>query len=145
MDNRSLYSVALARIVLGSVLLVHGIANTFGVWGGPALAHVSTEVAAQVSTTPDALASMAGYAQLGLGVLLLIGALARIAAFAALALVIAYAFYSGVYTAFFVRDKGVEYLLVIASMCWVVASLGPGPWKLDLRKLWPRRKASGGS
>ncbi len=127
------YSLTFARISLGVIVTVHGIANSFGVWGGPGVEQVANDVANQLASDPATLVTAVAYVQLLLGLLLVFGPLARIAAMAVLALLVLHILGSARWQAFFVRDNGIEFLLACAALCVVVAAHGPGAFCARIR------------
>ncbi|MCA8965178.1 MAG: DoxX family protein [Planctomycetes bacterium] len=134
------YGLAFARISLGVISLVHGIANTFGIWGGPDVERVAGDVAAQLATDSNLITTAVSLLQLLLGVLLVFGPLARIAAITLLALVVVHFFGSARWQAFFVRDDGFEFLLAVMALAVIIATQGPGAFCAKLRLRSPKKQ-----
>lgn len=126
-------SLTFVRVALGVIALVHGIANTFGVWGGPGVEAVAGDVAKQVAGDSGALTTAVSVTQLLLGLLLVLGPFARIAAMVVLGLLAVHFVGSERWQTFFVRDNGFEFLLAVAALCAVVIAHGPGPFTVKLQ------------
>ena len=139
MENAGKLSFTFARLALGAIVLVHGVANTFGVWGGPGVDEAGKDIAAQVSVSPTSMATVVSLVELLAGLALLLGSFARVAAIVMAALVVVHMLASARFKAFFVRDNGLEYLLAIAALCIVVAVNGPGRFCLDIKKLMSKK------
>jgi putative oxidoreductase len=133
------HGLAYARIVLGFIVVVHGLANTFGLFGGPGIEQLAQDLSAHVSLTPSVLATIVAVAELLCGLSLLLGPFARVTALVMLVLAVAAILVGGRYQAFFVQDTGCEYLLAVSALCVTVFTQGPGSLVLDLRKLLRKR------
>lgn len=132
MDSASALASTFTRLVLGGIALAHGLANTFGLFGGPGHAKLAQDMAARIGVAPEVLAWVVSIGQLVAGAMLVLGVLARPAALAMLVLVVASAVASVRYEAFFVRDNGLEYPLALAALCLAVAAQGPGALRMQL-------------
>jgi uncharacterized membrane protein YphA (DoxX/SURF4 family) len=68
------------------------------------------------------------------GIALLLGLMVRAASLAILVVAVWYGIVNGSFGAYFAHKKGCEYLLAIAALCGVVASHGPGAYKLEIKR-----------
>jgi putative oxidoreductase len=134
------YSFTVARVVLGLIVFVHGLANSFGLFGGPGVHKLAADIATYVSTSPELLAALIAYGQVVFGLALLCGVINRTASLFVLTVVVLAILGGGRYQKFYVRDDGCEYLLAVAALSFIVAVHGPGALCLDLKKLWPKKK-----
>ncbi len=57
-------SLTYVRLCLGGILLMHGLANTFGLFGGPGLASFADEIEARMSIGADLAAYIVAFGQL---------------------------------------------------------------------------------
>jgi putative oxidoreductase len=135
LDPAGKYSLTFARIVLGLIVFVHGLANSFGMFGGPGVHKFAEDMATYVSTSPELLAQIIAYGQVVLGLLLMLGLFSSIASIVVLTLIVLALLVSGRYQKFYVRDNGCEYLLALAALSMIVAVHGPGALALDIKKL----------
>lgn len=125
-EQSKVYSLTATRLVLGTISFVHGLANTFGVFGGPGVDHAASELAVHLPVAPVVIAWVVALVQLVAGLSLLLGPGARWSALALLALLAFHLLLGERYEAFFVRDDGCEFLLAQMALCSVVAAHGPG-------------------
>lgn len=133
-------TLTIARVALGTIALVHGLSNTFGLFGGPGIEKFATDMEAHISVAPALTSHVVAFGELFIGLSLVLGPLARISALLALLLVAAVTFVGARYTDFWVKDNGIEYLLALAALSQVVMIQGPGAFCLDLGKLMERLK-----
>lgn len=130
--SASALALTFTRLVLGGIALVHGLANAFGLFGGPGHEKLAAAIAARISAAPEVLAWVISIGQLVAGLALVLGVFARSAALLMLLLVVASAVALTKYDQFFVRDDGLEYPLALAALCLAVAAQGAGALRLQL-------------
>lgn len=128
------YSLTLARVVLGGTALLHGIADTFGVWGGPRLGKTTADLAQHTDLSAEWWFYIVSIGLMLAGIVLLLGLMTR-----ATALLIAFlAAWHGLandrFQAYFVHAQGCETVLVVIALAVVVAVHGPGALVVDLGK-----------
>lgn len=128
------YVLTVARVVLGLVALLHGIAETFGVWGGPRLGGTTADMAASATASPDTIFYVVAIGLMLAGIVLLLGIATRVAGLLVLAVAVWHGVASGRFGAWFQDAKGCEHLLVLAALALVVATHGPGAMKVDLKR-----------
>ena len=128
------YSLTLARVVLGTGALLHGIAETFHVWGGPQLGSTSMDMAQRTAMSADWLFYVVSIGLMVVGVALLLGALTRTAALLLAFVVIWHGIASGRFRAWFAPDGGCENLLALVALCVVLAVHGPGAAQVKFPK-----------
>ncbi|MBX3461700.1 MAG: hypothetical protein KF830_00895 [Planctomycetes bacterium] len=128
------YAIAFARILLGLSALLRGIAETFGIWGGPRMMGTTTNLAATAGVSNDWLFYVVSIGLIILGAALLLGMVTRGAAWTLLALTVWHGIANGRFKAFFVQDNGCELVLLTAALCWLVAAYGPGPFRVEVRQ-----------
>jgi len=127
------YGPMAVRLVLGTVGLVHGLADTFGLFDGPGITLFIDRIAALTSAAPTLVAWAVALGQLIGGILLLLGAQTRLVALLALLIAGGELWLSGRYTAFFVENRGCEYLLCLCAMAILLMCTGPGKWALQVK------------
>jgi len=118
------------RVVLGLIMIPHGMQKLFGVFGGPGLEGTAASFA-KIGLAPGSFwAWVAALVEFGGGILLLIGLLARVAAlFVAIEMCVA--ILKVHVPNFFVSEGGMEFALALAAMAVAVALLGGGPLSVD--------------
>ena len=130
--SASALALTFTRLVLGGIALVHGLANAFGLFGGPGHQAMATAIGQRISMAPETLAWVISIGQLVAGLALVLGVFARSAALLMLLLVVASAVALTKYDQFFVRHDGLEYPLALAALCLAVAAQGAGALRLQL-------------
>jgi putative oxidoreductase len=133
-------TLTVIRVSLGLIALMHGLANSFGLFGGPGIERFATDMEARLAIAPGLTSFVVAFGELFIGLALISGAFARIAASVALILVVAMTFVTARYTTFFVQNAGFEYLLALAALCLVVTMFGAGAFCLDVGKLLQKMK-----
>lgn len=134
----------LLRVGLGALLLTHGIHKAFGLWGGGGLAAFTQSLV----DLGFAHARMLGYvgvgAQIGIGVLLILGLFTPLAAAAAVAYFINSLLAAVVthphtgYFPFFLPE-GHEYQVSLVVAAAALTLTGPGLYGFDAGRGWARR------
>lgn len=118
------------RVVLGLIMILHGAQKLFGAFDGPGLDGTAAFFA-QIGLIPGGFWAWVGaLVELGGGILLLIGLLARVAAFF-VAVQMCVAILKVHVPKFFVSEGGMEFALALAAMAVAVFLLGGGPLSLD--------------
>lgn len=125
--------LTLTRWSLATVSLMHGLANTFGLFGGPGLQSFVTSMSGKVGVAPELTAYVVAIGQLVGGVCLLFGPMARFTAGIMLAFVLADIAFAGRWQAFFVENGGIEYPLLLAIPCLIVATHGVGLFAVEIK------------
>ena len=119
------------RIVVGMLLAGHGAQKLFGWFGG----HGPRGTAGffdQLGLKPGHVhARVAGAAELGGGILLVLGLLTPFASMALIAVMTAAVITVHGRKGPWVTDGGYEYNAVIAAVAFALASVGAGSWSLD--------------
>lgn len=136
--SASALALTFTRLVLGGIAIVHGLANAFGLFGGPGHEAIAAAIGQRISMAPEVLAWVISIGQLVAGLALVLGVLARPAALLMLALVVVNAVALSRYEAFFVDDNGLEYPLALAALCLAVAAQGAGALRVQLGSKKPK-------
>lgn len=139
-DRFQAISLTLARWTLAVVSIMHGLANTFGLFGGPGLTQFVTAMSGRVAIAPEITAYVVAIGQLVGGLCLLLGPFARLAAGIMLAFVVAGVVVGARYQAFFDTQGGIEYALLLAVPCYVVAAHGVGLFAIEIKAKKPPKK-----
>lgn len=118
------------RLVLGLIMIPHGMQKLFGAFGGPGLAQTAASFSS-IGLSPGGFwAWVVGLVEFGGGICLVVGFLTRLTAFL-LAVQMAVAVLKVHVPKFFVSDGGMEFALALAAMAFAVALLGSGPLSVD--------------
>jgi putative oxidoreductase len=118
-------------------MFIHGLANAFGMFGGPGVHQFAAEIASYVSMSPELLAQLIAYGQLLTGLMLMLGLWTRFASIAVLTVLVLGILVTGRYQKFWVRLDGCEYLLALSALSLIIAVHGPGAWCVKIKL--PRR------
>ena len=134
----------LLRVGLGALLIVHGLQNAFGWWGGSGLSGFEGTLAEAGYQHAGLLAYVGAGAQIGAGLLLVLGLFTPLAAAAALAYLInallaTVAAQSGMAFADFVVPTGHEHQVTLVLLAGALTLTGPGRYGLDAGRGWARR------
>ncbi|MFM8598449.1 MAG: DoxX family protein [Mycobacterium sp.] len=132
------------RVVLGVILIAHGLRNAFGWWGGPGLGGFADSLAEAGFQHSGLLSYLGAGGQIAAGVLLVLGLFTPLAGAVGLGLLV-----SGLLVAIDAqRQEGgvvilgsdrVEYLLVLTAAMAAVVLAGPGRYGFDAGRGWARR------
>ena len=118
------------RVVLGVIMIPHGMQKLFGAFGGPGLEKTAAFFSS-VGLTPGSFwAWVAALVELGGGIFLVIGLLTRVAAFL-VAVEMATAILKVHAPKFFVSGGGMEFALALAAVAASVLILGGGDFSVD--------------
>jgi putative oxidoreductase len=134
----------LLRVGLGALLIAHGLQKAFGLWGGQGLTGFQQSLADLGYQHANILVFVGVGAQIGAGVLLVLGLFTPLAAAAALAYLInsllaaVSAQPDSGYFPFFLPN-GHEYLVVLIVLAAALTLTGPGRYGFDAGRGWARR------
>jgi putative oxidoreductase len=134
----------LLRVGFGALLIVHGLQKAFGWWGGQGLGGLEDSLAGAGYQHANVLTYVAAGAQLGAGVLLVLGLFTPLAAAAALAYLINALLAGvvgqgdGIHVGFFLPD-GHEYQITLIVVAAAIILAGPGRYGFDAGRGWARR------
>jgi putative oxidoreductase len=118
------------RLIVGALFIGHGSQKLFGVFGGRGIAGTGAFFE-KVGLRPGrSHAALAGSAELGAGVLLALGLLMPLGAAAAIAVMTAAVIAVHAREGLWNSDGGFEYNLVLATVAFVLACIGPGSWSV---------------
>ena len=134
----------LLRAGMGALLVVHGLQNLFGWWGGQGLSGFRELLSGLGYQYADVLTYVAAGGEIAAGVLLVLGLFTPIAGAAALAYLIN-GLLAGIATqpdsgsfAFILAD-GLEYEIALVVVATAIILIGPGRYGLDAGRGWSRR------
>ncbi|HEX8476317.1 MAG TPA: DoxX family protein [Pyrinomonadaceae bacterium] len=119
------------RVALGLIFIAHGAQKVLGVWEGPGLSKFAANPA-PFGLQPSWLwMGAAAFAELIGGILILLGFLTRLGAFA-IAVIMLIAMF-GVHWSggFFLSNKGIEYTLALLGMALALLVSGGGRASVD--------------
>jgi putative oxidoreductase len=134
----------LLRVVVGALLIGHGLQKAFGLWGGPGFDGWQRSLTDMGFQHADILTYVATGGQIAAGVLLVLGLFTPVAAAGALAysvtgiLAEAMAAHEQARLASFLTD-GHEYRVVFVCVLAAIIMIGPGRYGLDAGRGWARR------
>lgn len=125
------FGLFLLRVVIGALFVGHGTQKLFGWFGGPGLDGTRGMFRSLGYRKPGVVAILAGGAEAGAGVLLVLGLLTPLAAAAIIGVMVnaIVAVHAG--NGPWVADGGWEYNVVLAAAATTFAFAGPGGAALD--------------
>ena len=126
------------RLVLGVIFIGHGAQKLFGSFGGPGLKGTAQGFE-QIGVRPGRLmALMAGLAEFGGGILVILGFLTPLAALALIGVMIVAVLTVHLKNGFFNTNGGYEFNLALAGIALTLLIVGAGAYSLDsvLGILW---------
>lgn len=123
--------LALTRIIVGIVFMMHGSQKLFGWFGGGGIKGTAGYMASLGLEPSELMAFLAGSGEFVGGVLLLLGLLARIGGIltASVSLVALFTVHIG--NGFFMANNGFEYILVLLAVSISVIINGAGNYSFD--------------
>lgn len=132
------------RLGLGVLLVVHGLQQAFGWWGGSGLSGFQGSLAELGFQHAGLLSYLGAGVQIGAGVLLVLGLFTPVAAAAALAYLVNALLASivaaeNVGFADFVSPSGHEHPVSLVLLAAVLTLTGPGRYGFDAGRGWARR------
>lgn len=120
--------VAIARILLGAILVAHGLQKFFQ-WGIGGTTYAFQGMGVPL---PRVAAVFAASVELSCGLLLIAGAFTFIAGILVTILMLGAAIFAhGDARSLFIGDGGAELVIVIAAGALLLAAYGPGSWSVD--------------
>ena len=134
----------LLRVVVGALLIGHGLQKAFGLWGGPGFDGWEQSLSDMGFQHADILTYVSTGGQIAAGVLLVLGLFTPLAAAGALAYAVtgilaeAMAAHEAARLASFLTD-GHEYKVIFVSALAAIILIGPGRYGLDAGRGWARR------
>ena len=135
------YGPAVLRLALGAVFIGHGAQKLFGIWGGGGLEGTASGFA-QIGLQPSyVLAILAGVAEFGGGLLLVLGALTIPSAVVLTLTMLVAVWKVHLANGFFLnwtnapgQGHGIEYNLAVVGGLVCLALTGPGAFSVDGRR-----------
>jgi putative oxidoreductase len=119
------------RVTLGLTLASHGTQKLFGWFGGPGLDGTGNFLASLGFPPGRRHALMAGFSELGGGLLLALGLLTPLGAVAAISVMVVAVLTVHIKNGFFATNGGFEFNLLVAVSALALAFTGPGVFSLD--------------
>lgn len=132
--------VLVMRLVLGVVFIAHGAQKLFGWFGGNGLDGTARFFESSGFSPGKPLAFLAGLAEFGGGIALILGLLTSFAGAALVATMAGATAVSaaGGNNAFFAMDNGYEFTLTLTGMALAITLIGAGRLALDNGRFWDR-------
>ena len=119
------------RIVLGALLVPHGMQKLFGAFGGMGF-EKNAALFDKIGYTPGVFwGTLVGCTELIAGTLLVVGLFARPAAFAIVIFMLNAVYFTSKNGGFFWTKVGSEYSILILVTALFVLIRGAGPWSAD--------------
>ncbi|MBV9451294.1 MAG: DoxX family protein [Streptosporangiaceae bacterium] len=128
MGNASVLALLLMRVVIGIVMIAHGVNH----WRGGGRIEGTARWFAGLGLRHGKLqAWLSVVTEIGAGSLLVLGLLTSLACAAVISVMLIAGLLAHRPNGFFVFREGYEYVLVLSVACLALAVLGPGRWSLD--------------
>jgi putative oxidoreductase len=126
------------RLVLGVIFIGHGAQKLFGSFGGPRISGFAKMLEQMGVKSAKPMAILAGLAEFGGGILVILGFLTPLAALALIGVMIVAVLTVHLKNGFFVANGGYEFNLALAGMALTLLIVGAGAYSLDavLGILW---------
>ena len=119
------------RLVLGVIFIGHGAQKLFGSFGGPRISGFA-KMLEQLGVKPAMpMALLAGLAEFGGGILVMLGLLTPVAALALIGVMIVAVLTVHLKNGFFNTNGGYEFNLALAGMALTLLIAGAGAYSLD--------------
>jgi putative oxidoreductase len=129
--NLSDFAQAALRIVLGGILIPHGMQKLFGTFGGLGL-EKNAALFDKIGYSPGMFwGTLVGCTELIGGVLLVLGLFTRPAAFGVVIFMINGVYFTSKTGGFFWTTRGSEFPILILAVAFYVLIRGAGPWSID--------------
>jgi putative oxidoreductase len=125
--------ILLLRVTVGLTLAAHGAQKLFGWFGGPGLEATGQGMEMLGFRPGRRHAQMAGFVELGGGLLLAVGLLTPIGAALGASVMLVAAVTAHVKNGFFLASGGYEYTLVLGIAALSIAFTGSGALSIDAR------------
>ena len=119
------------RVVIGVIMVGHGAQKVFGWWGGPGLDGWTQAMTRMRIRPPRAWAIISAFAELGGGILLVLGLLTPFACAAIASSMLVAIYIVHMPRGFWVTKGGYEFNLSILAAIAALALIGPGSASLD--------------
>lgn len=116
------------RLVAGPTIFVHGYNKMFRGGRIPGTAGWFDSMGMKPNGTVHAY--LAALTEMGTGVLLLLGLLTPLAAAGVIGLMIVAAWTVHRH-AFLITKEGIEYVMILGTLCFAIGSMGPGKYSVD--------------
>jgi putative oxidoreductase len=130
-SSLSAFAQAALRIVLGAILIPHGMQKLFGTFGGLGL-EKNAALFDKIGYSPGMFwGTLVGCTELIGGVLLVLGLFTRPAAFGVVIFMINGVYFTSKTGGFFWTTRGSEFPILILAVAFYVLIRGAGPWSID--------------
>ncbi len=129
--GRIAVALLLLRAIIGVVFIAHGSQKLFGAFGGDGLDAWTDAVAGMGVSPAGPLAFLGAVAELGGGVLLLLGLLTPLGSLAVIAMMLGAIKLQHGEAGFFAQNGGYEYNLTLIVIALALIATGPGRLSLD--------------
>src|SRR5437588_8716504 len=119
------------RVIVGLLFAGHGAQKLFGVFGGHGLRGTAGFFEGIGLKPGNVHATAAGLMEFGGGILLALGLITPVASAALVAVMTAAVITVHYAKGLWVTNGGYEYNLVLGTVAFALAAVGPGAWSLD--------------
>lgn len=125
------FAQAALRVVLGAILIAHGMQKLFGAFGGLGLSG-NAALFDKIGYTPGIFwGTLVGCTEFIGGTLLVLGLFVRPAAFAVVIFMINAVYFTSKTGGFFWTTRGSEFSLILLAVAFYFLIRGAGPWSID--------------